>query len=762
MSQVRQRQGGDNKLKVGEKTIHEEKRKESKTPNEDEETKKKVVVSPGRDKQISNAVLFFLTVSSFITRFWNIGYPAEVVFDEVHFGKFASYYLQRTYYFDVHPPLAKLMFAGVGWLLGYDGHYLFENIGEDYIKNNVPYIGLRILPATLGALLVPIAYLIMIESGYPIITAAFAAGLVLFDNALITQTRLILLDAMLVFFMLCTLYSYIRFYKLRLREFTLDWWFWLVVTGVSLSLTTSVKMVGLFTFATIGVAVLVDLWELLDIQRGLTMRQFRRHFFARSIGLIFTPLAIYLFWFYLHFAILNTSGPGDDFMSPEFQETLHGNIMTFQSHDIRFNDTITIKHKDTSVFLHSHLDKYPLRYDDGRISSQGQQITGYPHEDSNNYWRVKPAIPFFDQERPENDVIKHGDYILLEHVNSLSHLLTHDVASPLMPTNQEFTTISVDDDSRYNETMFQVLIVNGEPDTKWRTKASHFRLVHYDTKVALWTHDAPLPDWAYKQQEVNGNKNNLEKSNYWFANEIIGKNVTEDVQPKKPTRELAFLRKFVELQRLMISHNSGLTKPHPYSTGPINWPFLVRGISFWTKDSTREQIYLLGNPFTWWIGVGALAVFVGVTAADAVSRRRGILPIIDPVRNRLYNSAGFFFIGWFFHYIPFFLMGRSLFLHHYLPAVICSYLLAAAVFNFMFVNSINYPISASATKKKITRVVLTAGVGVMTILFGIALLGIASVFYIFFAPLTYGTPGLDVSGVLNRKWLETWDFHFAK
>jgi dolichyl-phosphate-mannose-protein mannosyltransferase len=158
-------------------------------------------------------------------------------FDEVHFGKFAGYYLKRTYYFDVHPPLAKLMIAGAGYLLGFDGQYDFANIGDNYLDHNVPYIGLRSLPATLNVLCVAFIYLIMKESGYSLAICVLSAAMYIFDNAMVTQNRLILLDSMLLIYMLATIYTYIRFRKLRHRSFSPQWWFWLIATGVCMALT---------------------------------------------------------------------------------------------------------------------------------------------------------------------------------------------------------------------------------------------------------------------------------------------------------------------------------------------------------------------------------------------------------------------------------------------------------------------------------------------------------------------------------------------
>lgn len=517
----------------------------------------------------------------------------------------------------------------MGWLVGFDGHFLFENIGDSYIDNRVPYLALRALPATLGALTIPVVFMIMWESGYSLPACVLAAGLMVFDNAHVGEDRLILLDATLVLTMALSVLCYVRFYKLRHQPFGRKWWKWLLLTGFSMSCVISTKYVGFFTFVTIGAAVAIDLWNLLDINRrqgALDMVTWIKHVLARVVGLIIIPIFFYLFWFQVHFAILTRSGPGDDFMSPDFQETLSDNAMTAQSVGVQYFDTITMRHKDTKVLLHSHLETYPLRYDDGRISSQGQQVTGYPHDDANNLWQIIPTQPIVDTD--EAKPVRNGDIIQLRHVGTDTVLLTHDVASPFYPTNQEFTTVSREqaDGDRHNDTMFELKIENGKPFQELRTFASLIKLIHVPTRVAMWTHTTPLPEWGFKQAEINGNKNILQTSNLWFPETIS--NLPADsprlVRQERKIKSLSFLRKYFELQGAMFHHNNALTSEHPYASEPFQWPFLLRGVSFWTKNETRGQIYFLGNPVGWWIASSLLAVFAGIVGADQLSLRRGI------------------------------------------------------------------------------------------------------------------------------------------
>jgi dolichyl-phosphate-mannose-protein mannosyltransferase len=103
------------------------------------------------------------TLLSCWTRFHKIGKAGVVVWDEAHFGKFGSHYLKREFYFDVHPPLGKMLVGLAGLLSGYDGSFEFKS-GAEY-GNSVPYVSMRVIMATFGVALVPLGWYTAVELG---------------------------------------------------------------------------------------------------------------------------------------------------------------------------------------------------------------------------------------------------------------------------------------------------------------------------------------------------------------------------------------------------------------------------------------------------------------------------------------------------------------------------------------------------------------------------------------------------------------------
>ena len=113
-------------------------------------------------------------------------------------------------------------------------------------------------------------------------------------------------------------------------------------------------------------------------------------------------------------------------------------------------------------------------------------------------------------------------------------------------------------------------------------------------------------------------------------------------------------------------------------------------------------------------------------------------------------------------------MGRQLFLHHYLPAHLASALVTGALVEFIFniepLTEEEISAAAKGTKKPTTRpvreTIASQGLWMAWVATGI-IYSVVLWSFAFFAPLTYGTPGLDVDSVVKRKWLG-YDLHFAK
>jgi dolichyl-phosphate-mannose-protein mannosyltransferase len=253
-------------------------------------------------------VLIAVTILACFVRLFRLSKPTSVVFDEVHFGKFAGKYIKTQYFVDVHPPLAKLLITLMGFIFGYDGHFDFKDIGKVY-DAGVPYVAMRFLPAILGVFTVPLAYMTLRSLDCRATTALLASFFIMFENGLTTQSRHILLDSPLIFFTSLTTFLWVGFCNEdKHQPFTETWWGYLFLSGLSMGAALSVKWVGLFTVATVGVTVLYQLWLLLGDLR-IPPRLFISHFLARALCLILVPLLFYMGMFGIHFAILQVSSP---------------------------------------------------------------------------------------------------------------------------------------------------------------------------------------------------------------------------------------------------------------------------------------------------------------------------------------------------------------------------------------------------------------------------------------------------------------------
>ena len=115
-------------------------------------------------------------------------------------------------------------------------------------------------------------------------------------------------------------------------------------------------------------------------------------------------------------------------------------------------------------------------------------------------------------------------------------------------------------------------------------------------------------------------------------------------------------------------------------------------------------------------------------------------------------------------------MGRQLFLHHYLPAHLASCLVVGALTQFLFSRGFDGPVSPGVVVPGRPASRGTSGPAVvkrdqdqlLLRLVGAGIVLAVFVGFVWYAPLTYGTPGCSVERLKGMKWLDTWDFHFMK
>ncbi|KAG1683677.1 Protein O-mannosyl-transferase 2 [Nymphon striatum] len=702
------------------------------------------------------------TFLSLYTRLYKISFPEHVCWDETHFGKMGSWYINRTFFFDVHPPLGKMLIGLSGELTGYDGKFGFIKPGDKY--EDTEYVGMRIFCAVLGAALIPFCFNIVWEMTHSLGASSMAATLILLDVGILTLSRYILLDPILLFFISGAVMSMVKFDSSHDKPFKRNWWIWLLLTGnISISVQSdnsdvdyepmesdnetidsyesddvdlsehedveeSVKFVGLFVVILIGIKTIFDLWKILgDLSQPMKVVFY--HFAARALCLILIPVHIV-------YELLLYS-----FEDIEQKSQLEGNSLYQASmpRDVAYGAIITLKnHKTGGGYLHSHWHLYP----EG-VGARQQQVTAYSHKDENN----KFVINRYDRIVKETDdveFVRNGDLVRIEHHVTTRNLHSHRESAPITKRHQQITCYGENGVGDSND-VWRVEVVGGAEGEIAHTVTSKLRFVHYLTGCALHSHSKQLPKWGYEQMEVSCNPNTRDKNNLW--------NVEDNIFPRLPNVSFevyapSFLERFIESHAVMFQGNAGLKpKEGELTSKPWQWPINYRGQFF---SANEYRIYLLGNPFIWWGNIGFMLFFLMVAAIILIKWQRGFPNSegLKKVEERLCTAGAWLFLGWMIHYVPFYGMGRVLYFHHYFPALLFSSMLTAVVVN-QFLEFVHQVLPGSISQ--------TIYHSVTGIFYGIIFYS----FYLFY-PLSYGMEGpsspSENSTMHGLRWLESWEF----
>ncbi|KAF8930065.1 hypothetical protein BGZ58_008501 [Dissophora ornata] len=518
---------------------------------ENERWKKRQLTKRGwesaRGQWIILAVL--VTIAVFV-RIWKLAVPSAVVFDEQHFGRFTLDYLKGNFFMDVHPPLGKMLFSLVAYLLSFDGKF------------------------------------------------EFALG--------------------------------------------------------------SIKWVGFFTVTTVGLCALKYLQES-RAHLYISTRDFSKQFFSLFLGLSVLPFVLYVGLYAIDFSLLPNSGHGNSWVSPQFRMTLKGHDVQPVMTDIAWQSKIHLRHAAVNGgWVHSMPGEYAR---EGTVDQAIQlvewddDLTCWQVHAADPIVEKEQAQKYFAREKmpslPFEGYIYDGDTIRLRHCHSKVVLSVENLES--IGSNKSYIRetrgVQWSEDSTAETTWRVELVpqgtlpglddyyglkldspsVNGaikedpakvgknsatadskDPSKRWHS-IEGFRLYNEKLDCYLLSHKVFRARYS-SHQEVGCIQGNRQKSDTLF---VVDQNMNPHLPKSSPSlsyQPLPFFQKFLELNRVMwwTHHDlsspihtdnyyySGVTKKKREESHPLTWPFLNRGLNYYSSKETNNYVYLMGNPLLWW------------------------------------------------------------------------------------------------------------------------------------------------------------------
>lgn len=256
------------------------------------------------------AIIFVIALGVRVT---SLGAIDQVVFDEVHFGKFiSSYCCTHERFFDIHPPIGKLLIAGGAYLAGYDGQFSFDHIGQKY--ENIPITGIRFLPAFVGSLLPVVLMVLLHQAGVSLLFVLVGGVAGALENALIVESRFILIDSILLTATFGCVAAAIAAVQTKKSAAS---WMYICIAGVLAGVAVGTKFTG-----AIGGGLAVSIFGVQAIREMRNVYSW----IGKIVVCALIVTCTYLFGWFLHFSLLTLPGSGDVWGVPSgyfWQDLVH-------------------------------------------------------------------------------------------------------------------------------------------------------------------------------------------------------------------------------------------------------------------------------------------------------------------------------------------------------------------------------------------------------------------------------------------------------
>ena len=636
-------------------------------------------------------LLNFLFAIAIFMRFYKLDLPKYICWDETHFGKMAGYYINQTYFVDVHPPFGKLFIAFVGWLNNYDGQFSFEEAGIPYTNSPaVPYVAMRKGCACFGVLTILFVRLAVYNTVKSNIATVFVSVFLIFDYGMIILTRFILLDPLLLCFIFGSLFCMSNTFLDQKCVCNIDFqnshsfcyvslkqWLYFIATGIFLGLAISVKFVGFFILLVAWIWSAAQLWQLLRFLPSVGIAYVMQHMIACFVGLITIPVLIYLATFLIHFSILTNTGPGVFFHSSLIQTTFKGSFLfNEKSKNVSLGSTIAIRNRNIEgMYLHSHENLYS-----GRLHVNGNknmlQVAGYAFRDSKNFWGIYVAHGS-KLLQTRNSLLHNGDIVKLQHLQSRKHLC-------LVRKNQWVNAavtkwnkmVCVGDSDIANNWKIEISDTNKQSPIQ--TLSSSFKLYNLDAGCYLCSTNIALPGWGKYQSEVVCSSSRKESCNWYIEPYKVEDKFTQDDFSSR----IGFFSKLLEVHKIMFHLNSQLQSRNGDGSSKPCWWVLNQVPKLFSKP--EDALYLTGNSIIWFVNILTILAYVVVCLVNSIRYERHEKMFLLQQSYSKLRACHLWFVGWFTHYLPFFFMNRALFFHHYFPAHIFACMLSASLLD-MFI-----------------------------------------------------------------------------